>query len=258
MTAPPSIADAKTRRTATKNITGNNQQPKTRTRCEMAVKGSRARTRRWAYKVRPFPFFFITVFDTQPSKFSCSRPSLARRARRRGLVYIFTFFYHIRTLPPPSLETRDGGVFPSQRAAPTRPKLAPPAEPIRQTRKTRLLACFTCSLHPVEHVKHVRLGVFTCSSPAHPLKHKKYTHLGVFFMFASSLTTQTRKTRPDGRVYALFPFRHNEEGMPASRRVFVSILTRRERVFPSLLCSLCCYFDVASREEGSVPPRHHM
>jgi len=47
----------------------------------------------------PFTLFFITVFDTQPSKFS-SCPSLARKARRRGLLYIFTFFYHIRTLPP--------------------------------------------------------------------------------------------------------------------------------------------------------------
>ena len=114
-----------------------------------------------------------------------------------------------------------------------------------------------CSLpHPVEHVKHVRLGVFTCSSPASPCpspRTQKYTHLGVFFVFASSLTTQTRKTRPDGHVYVLFPIRHSEEGMPPSRCVFVSILTWRERVCPSSSCSSCCYFDVVRRGHLSLP-----
>jgi hypothetical protein len=123
---------------------------KTRTRHEMAVKGSRARTRRWAYQVRPSPFLFVTVFDTQPSKFSCSRPFLARKARWRGFFFYYIYLHIIiisGDYPPPSLETRDGGVFSPQQAVSTMPKLAPPAQPIRQTRKTCQQACFTCSLH---------------------------------------------------------------------------------------------------------------
>jgi len=133
-------------------------------------------------------------------------------------------------------------VFPPRRAAPTTPKLAPPTQPIRQTRKTRLLACFTCSLpHPVEHVKHV--------------------HLGVFYVFVASLTLPVPSNTKNTPIWVCFscspppsPLKHERHahlGMPPSRRVFIPILTQRERVCPFLSCLLCCYFDVARRASSA-------
>jgi hypothetical protein len=101
--------------------------------------------------------------------------------------------------------------------------------------------------HPAEHAKHVHLGVFTCSSPLSlcPSLRTREIRLGVFFMFASFLTTQTRKTRPDGVSMCCFYF---------------------DTMCPFSSC-LCFNFDMARKcipllvvllfrcgEEGSVPP----
>jgi len=67
--------------------------------------------------------------------------------------------------------------------------------------------CVHRLLHPAKHLKHVRLDVFMCSSPPSPC-----------------------------------PLIHVDT--PRWVCVFVSILTQRERVYPS---PLCCYFDVARR-----------
>jgi hypothetical protein len=155
---------------------------KTRTRREMAVKGSRARTRRWAYQVRPSSFLFVTVFDTQPSKFSCSHPSLTRKTRQRGFFFYYIYLHIIIIsghYPPPSLETRDGGntLLDEQ---------PPPAQPIRQTRKTRPSGRFYMFVPCPSHQ--------TCKTHSDGC------------VFCVCLLPQTRKTCPNGRVYVLFPF----------------------------------------------------
>ena len=124
----------------------------------------------------PFLFSFLTVFDIQPLKFSCSCPSLARKARRRGfsLLYIIIILGHY---PLPRSKREMEGVFLPQRAAPMTPELAPPTQPIHQTRKTRLLACFMCSLPPSPcltcktHPFGCVLRVRRLPHPAHPLEH---------------------------------------------------------------------------------------
>ena len=181
-TAPPSIADAKNLPNG--NQERNRKQPaaENTNTTQNGSEGQQGKDEKVGIQATPFPIFFITVFDTQPSKFSCSHPSLARKARRRGLLYIFTFFYHIRTLPPPSLEMRDRGVFPPRRAVPTMPKLAPPAEPICQT------PCQTCKTRLSGHV----------------------------YMFVPCPSPQTQKIHPSGCVFHvhLLPHHPNTKDTP--------------------------------------------
>jgi hypothetical protein len=79
---------------------------------------------------------------------------------------------------------------------------------------------------PVRHVKHVRLGVSTCSSPGHPIKHEKHTQMGVFFVFASSLKHERHAHL--GVSMCCFHFDTMRRACPLCC-VFVSILTSVSR-----------------------------
>jgi hypothetical protein len=116
LTAQPPIADVK-------NLPNDNQErnrkkpaandmEKTQTRHEMVVKGSRE-DKKVGIPGMPLLFSFLTMFDTQPFEFSCSPPSLTRKVKRRGFFILYSHIIIISGhYPPPSLETRDGGVFP--------------------------------------------------------------------------------------------------------------------------------------------------
>jgi hypothetical protein len=120
-TAPPPIADVKN--PPNLNQERNRKKPaaddmeKTRTRHEMAMKGSRE-DKKVGIPGTPLLFSFLTMFDTQPFEFSCSRPSLALKSETEGFLYYIFTYYHIRTLPPSLAQNARRRGVPSSTSSP--------------------------------------------------------------------------------------------------------------------------------------------
>jgi hypothetical protein len=143
--------------------------------------------------------------------------------------------------PPPSLETRDGGVV----LSPTSSSTNPSTEHVKHACQRVLRVPFLP--HPAEHVKHVRLGMFMCSSPPSvpiPLNMKNTPIWVCFSCSPPSLPLKHERHAQMGVSMCCFHFDTMRRACPPSHRVFVSILTWREWVYPS---SPCCHFDVARR-----------
>ena len=123
------------------------------------------------------------------------------------------------------------------------------------------------------------IAAYTVTPPPHPVEHVKHVHLGMFYMFVASLTLPIPSNTKNTPIWVCFsclpppsPLKHESHAHLGVSMFFFHFDTTR-RAAPFLSC-LCFNFDTARKsmallvvfvallfqcgKEGSLPPHRHM